>query len=55
MSDYDAVVIGAGHHGLLAAAYLAKANRKVFVLERKPFFGGGVTTQELTMPAALIA
>jgi phytoene dehydrogenase-like protein len=49
-APYDVVVMGAGHNGLTAAAYLAKAGQKVLVLERKPYFGGGVVTRELTVP-----
>ena len=47
---FDIVVIGSGHNGLVAAAYLAKAGKKVLVLERNAWFGGGVVTQELTVP-----
>ncbi|MBW8840632.1 MAG: NAD(P)/FAD-dependent oxidoreductase [Sphingomonadales bacterium] len=50
MSQYDIVVMGAGHNGLVAAAYLAKAGKKVLVLERKPHYGGGVSTRELIRP-----
>lgn len=50
MSHYDIVAMGAGHNGLVAAAYLAKAGKKVLVLERKPYPGGGVTTQQLNTP-----
>jgi phytoene dehydrogenase-like protein len=50
LSSYDVVVMGAGHNGLTAAAYLAKAGKKVLVLERKPHFGGGVSTRELITP-----
>ena len=50
MSNYDIVVMGAGHNGLTAAAYMAKAGKKVLVLERKPHFGGGVSTRELIAP-----
>lgn len=50
MSTYDIVVMGAGHNGLTAAAYMAKAGKKVLVLERKPHFGGGVSTRELIQP-----
>jgi phytoene dehydrogenase-like protein len=51
MSDnYDIVTIGSGHNGLIAAAYLAEAGQKVLVLERNPWFGGGVVTRELTRP-----
>src|SRR3954466_5898819 len=48
--SYDIVVIGSGHNGLVAAAYMAKAGKKVLVLERNPWFGGGVGTRELTVP-----
>ncbi len=50
MSQYDIVVMGAGHNGLTAAAYMAKAGKKVLVLERKPHYGGGVSTRELIHP-----
>ena len=50
MSDADILVLGAGHNGLTAAAYMAKAGKKVLVLERKPHFGGGVSTREITVP-----
>jgi len=49
-SSYDVVAMGAGHNGLVAAAYLAKAGKKVLVLERKPYPGGGVSTQQLNTP-----
>jgi phytoene dehydrogenase-like protein len=48
--QYDIVVMGAGHNGLVAACYLAKAGKKVLVLERNPYYGGGVLTRELTVP-----
>jgi phytoene dehydrogenase-like protein len=50
MSNYDIVLMGAGHNGLTAAAYMAKAGKKVLVLESKPHFGGGVSTRELIQP-----
>ena len=48
--NYDIVAMGAGHNGLVAAAYLAKAGKKVLVLERKAWPGGGVSTRELNTP-----
>jgi phytoene dehydrogenase-like protein len=44
---YDCVIIGGGHNGLVCAAYLAKAGRKVCVLERRHVLGGCATTEEL--------
>lgn len=46
-SQYDCVVIGGGHNGLVAAAYLARAGRKVCVLERRNILGGASATEEL--------
>src|SRR5438876_5513452 len=46
-SKYDAIIIGAGHNGLVTAAYLARAGRKVLVLERRQLIGGRVVTEEL--------
>jgi len=43
---YDAIVIGAGHNGLICAAYLAKAGRNVLVLERREQVGGSTSTEE---------
>ena len=48
--SYDVVCMGAGHNGLVAAAYLAKAGKQVLLLERKAFPGGGVVTRELNTP-----
>ena len=47
---YDIVTVGSGHNGLIAAAYLAVAGKKVIVLERNGWLGGGVVTRELTRP-----
>ena len=43
---YGAIVIGGGHNGLTAAAYLARAGRKVLVLERRHVLGGAAVTEE---------
>jgi phytoene dehydrogenase-like protein len=45
-TQYDAIVIGAGHNGLVAAGYLARDGLSVLVLERLDTVGGGVTTDE---------
>ncbi len=47
MNAHDHVIIGAGHNGLVAAAYLAKAGRKVLVVERAGEVGGAARTAEL--------
>lgn len=44
--QYDIVVIGAGHNGLVAATLLARAGRSVIVLEKRPKVGGAATTDE---------
>jgi phytoene dehydrogenase-like protein len=44
---FDAIVIGAGHNGLVNAAYLARAGRKVLVLERRHLVGGAAVTEEV--------
>ena len=44
---YDAVIIGGGHNGLTAAAYLARAGRTVLVLERRHVLGGAAVTEEV--------
>ena len=43
----DAVVVGAGHNGLVAATYLARAGLSVLVCERRPIIGGACVTEEL--------
>jgi phytoene dehydrogenase-like protein len=46
-SNYDAVIIGGGHNGLVTAAYLAKAGRRVLVLEKRELLGGCSVTEEV--------
>lgn len=45
--QYDVIIIGAGHNGLTTAAYLAKAGRKVLMLERRDVVGGCAVTEEV--------
>src|ERR1700729_3454711 len=45
--SYDAIVIGGGHNGLVNAAYLARAGKKVLVLERRHIVGGAAVTEEI--------
>lgn len=49
-SDYDAIIIGAGHNGLTCGCYLAKAGLKVLVLEEYHSIGGMTITEEITLP-----
>ncbi len=49
-SHFDGIIIGAGHNGLITAAYLAKAGLKMAVFEARPSVGGGFATEELTAP-----
>ncbi len=46
-SMYDAIVVGAGHNGLTAAAYMARSGLRVLVLEARPIVGGAAVTEEL--------
>src|SRR5271169_3986418 len=45
--SYDAIVVGAGHNGLTAAGYLARAGLKTLVLERREIVGGFCVTEEI--------
>ncbi len=45
--EYDVIVIGGGHNGLVNAAYLAKAGKKVLVLEKRHVLGGASVTEEI--------
>jgi phytoene dehydrogenase-like protein len=45
--SYDVIVIGGGHNGLVTAGYLAKAGKKVLVLEQRPRVGGAAVTEEV--------
>ncbi|HKA20861.1 MAG TPA: NAD(P)/FAD-dependent oxidoreductase [Blastocatellia bacterium] len=47
VTQFDAVIIGAGHNGLITAAYLARAGLKVIVLERREVIGGASVTEEV--------
>src|SRR6516162_9150750 len=46
-TDYDVAVIGGGHNGLTNAAYLARAGKRVLVLERRHVLGGAAVTEEI--------
>jgi phytoene dehydrogenase-like protein len=49
-SEFDGIVVGGGHNGLITAAYLAKAGLKVAVFEGRAEVGGGFATEEVTAP-----
>ena len=46
MQNYDVIIVGAGHNGLVCAAYLARTGLKVKVVERRSEIGGAAVTQE---------
>jgi phytoene dehydrogenase-like protein len=50
METHDVIVIGAGHNGLTLGCYLARAGVDVIVLDRRAEFGGGLSTEEVTIP-----
>jgi phytoene dehydrogenase-like protein len=47
MTLYDAIIVGAGHNGMICAAYLARAGARVLVLERRAIPGGACVTEEI--------
>src|SRR3972149_11271980 len=53
MATWDVVIIGAGPNGLVAGAYLAKAGLRVLILEKRLESGGGLATEECTLPMFL--
>jgi phytoene dehydrogenase-like protein len=48
--NYDGIIIGAGHHGLILGAYLARAGLKILLVDRRLRYGGGLSTEEVTLP-----
>ena len=48
--NYDVIIMGAGPNGLEAACYLTRAGLKVLALERRYELGGGLATEEITLP-----
>ena len=50
MSEFDAIIVGAGHNSLACAAHLARKGWKTAIFERNPVAGGAVQTRELTLP-----
>ncbi len=46
-NNWDAIIVGGGHNGLVCAAYLAKAGRRVLVLERRHVLGGAAVSEEV--------
>src|SRR6184192_2206234 len=47
MTAFDIIIVGAGHNGLVTAAYLARAGKRVLVLERRDVVGGACVTEEV--------
>ena len=50
MDDFDGIIIGAGQHGLILGSYMAKAGLRVALVERRLRPGGGLSTEERTLP-----
>ncbi|MDQ1285506.1 MAG: hypothetical protein QG663_920, partial [Thermodesulfobacteriota bacterium] len=51
--EYDGIILGAGPNGLTVAAYLAKAGLKILLLEKRFEAGGGLATEQVTLPGFL--
>lgn len=49
-AEYDGIIIGSGQHGLVLGSYLARQGLNVLLLERRLIYGGGLGTQEVTIP-----
>ncbi|MCI4324153.1 MAG: FAD-dependent oxidoreductase, partial [Thermoplasmata archaeon] len=47
MPEFDTVIVGGGHNGLICGSYLARAGLKVCVVERRPMVGGAAVTESL--------
>src|SRR3954452_23370211 len=47
MARYDSIIVGGGHNGLVAGAYLGRAGRRLLVLERRELVGGCAVTEEI--------
>ncbi len=47
---YDGIIIGAGHHGMILGAYLARCGLDILLVDRRFDYGGGLTTREVTRP-----
>ncbi len=48
--SYDGIILGAGHHGLVLGSYLARQGLKVLIVDRRLRYGGGLATEEATLP-----
>ncbi|HEX4409746.1 MAG TPA: NAD(P)/FAD-dependent oxidoreductase [Xanthobacteraceae bacterium] len=48
--NYDGIIIGAGHHGLVLGSYLAKSGLDILLVDRRLKYGGGLSTEEVTAP-----
>jgi phytoene dehydrogenase-like protein len=49
-TDFDGIIIGSGQHGLILASYLQRAGLKIALVERRLTYGGGLMTEEVTLP-----